>query len=182
MTSENGRNISKLDLSVMHGLVTVNQDKTKDSSGQVSGPMTVTVFGIPVYTGKGTRGSNPQVEAKERARKAEDVLQNQFADISNKTTPVMRDLYLNSRKTNEKILGSFSELFSRAAKKIEDTIQTLRSNSGAPVDIDATKNLVQPAKFDKEDFQPKTSLGSDNTSSSNVTPSKVSDKAQLQTN
>lgn len=55
MTNDNDAKAgtSKLDLSVLQGLVTVSQDKTKLSDGRVSGPLTVTVFGIPVFIGSG---------------------------------------------------------------------------------------------------------------------------------
>lgn len=178
MTSENGRNTSKLDLSVMHGLVTVNQDKEKGANG-VSGPLTVTVFGIPVYTGRASARGGPVVEVREKPRTLEDIIQHPFADISNKTTPIMRELYINSRRANEKILRSFSDLFSRAAKRIEDSIETLSSGSGKPIDGDLAKNLVKSAKFEKEDLQLRGPDGLGNTPTLDVSARKVLDKAQI---
>lgn len=47
---------SRVDLSVLGGLVTVNTNKTRLPNGQATGPVIVTVFGIPVYVGQGTSG------------------------------------------------------------------------------------------------------------------------------
>lgn len=51
LNNNNQPSNSFVDLSVLGGLVTVYSNKTRDPSGQSSGPVTVSIFGIPVYVG-----------------------------------------------------------------------------------------------------------------------------------
>lgn len=176
MTSENGKDQSKLDLSVMHGLVSVNHDKVRDLNGTVSGPLTVSIFGIPVYSGR-ARKATTVAETKAKVRKEEDVLRRPFDDISEKSTPLMQELYINSRKTNERILRSFSELLSKAAKNIEHSIETLSTGSNRPIDNDIAQ-LVKSSKLNKEDLQPRDSPVKSNNLSSNFLPVNLENKAQ----
>lgn len=177
MTSEHGRESSKLDLSVMQGLVSVSRDKSRDKNGTVSGPLTVSVFGIPVYSGR-ARKAVTQVEAsKAKARKEEDVLQHPFADISEKSTPLIRELYINSRKTNERILRSFSDMISNAAKNIENSIQTLSTGLGRPIENDAIKS-VRSSNLNKEDLQPRNSPAKSDNLTPNFPPANSENRAQ----
>lgn len=58
MTNNNSGKSGKLDLSVLSGLVTVITDKERQDDGTSTGPVTVTVFGIPVYSGKSRMNRN----------------------------------------------------------------------------------------------------------------------------
>lgn len=55
---------SFVDLSVLGGLVTVLTNRTKQPNGQESGPVTVSVFGIPVYVGQHSGVQRPPKPAK----------------------------------------------------------------------------------------------------------------------
>lgn len=52
LNNENQPGKSVVDLSVLGGLVTVFTNKTAQPNGRPSGPVTVSVFGIPVYVGQ----------------------------------------------------------------------------------------------------------------------------------
>ena len=70
---EPGSGRNKLDLSVMHGLVTVNHEKIRNpSDGRLEGPIRVTVFGIPVYW-NGRRFSLTQASPEAQPRPLENL-------------------------------------------------------------------------------------------------------------
>lgn len=158
MTNESGRENQKLDLSVMGGLVSVNQDKKKQN-GTVSGPLTVSVFGIPVYAGR-TQKSVPvdPLKALERSMKeSKELLIHPVGNSALEDTgSAAREFYTKIRKTNENILRSFSEMLSRTAKSIENSIPFLSDKSGRPVNNEIEK-FVKPSRFNRDDFLPRNS-------------------------
>ncbi|KAG9508679.1 hypothetical protein GZH46_02819 [Fragariocoptes setiger] len=49
LDKSNVTGVSKLDLTVLGGLVHVFRNRTKDQEGRFTGPITVSIFGLPVY-------------------------------------------------------------------------------------------------------------------------------------
>lgn len=110
-----GKNQSKLDLSVLSGLVTVNKDKQRNpSTGEVSGPVTVTVFGIPVYSGKTAQ----QTRLRSRGEDLKDSVQSRQAAISDGVRSTSDSIQDTVSSTNEKVIGTLSSLVDRIASII----------------------------------------------------------------
>lgn len=110
---------SKLDLSVLHGLVTVNKDRKPDATGQMTGPLKVTVFGIPVYQGK----------AHPNPTQVEDQLAQSRSSLSAQN--VSGQVAASSRQTNEKLVGGLSDLFGRMTSIVRQATQAIGSPSAA---------------------------------------------------
>lgn len=99
---------SRLDLSVLNGLVTVNRDKERKPNGSIGGPLVVTVLGIPVYQGTTNRGTfGNQTFIRSIKRSSED------GNQSNVDISIVDQFSENFKKTNEKTLKSIADTFDR---------------------------------------------------------------------
>lgn len=111
---------SRLDLSVLQGLVTVNKDKARDQNGVMSGPVKVTVFGIPVYTSKGNRVSSRAAAAH---RDLSNSIETARSAANAKADDMATGITEKVQRTNEKMLSSVSDIFDRLTSMMR------RSNS-----------------------------------------------------
>lgn len=150
MTNERDENQSKLDLSVLSGLVTVNRDKARKPNGQQVGPVTVTVFGIPVYSGLGSSGrkirsENNSIISSQRSDK--DVTREEMS----RERPAMMELYDQYLKMQQRATSSISDLFNKFSHTIGQRTQPFENVNGPPAD----QRFHRPSTFTKEDLVPK---------------------------
>lgn len=148
MTNSQGKNTSKLDLSVLSGLVTVNHDKTRRPDGQQVGPVTVTVFGIPVYSGIGSSKPTTRRGRLENGTVRADQLPiNQVR----RDMPLVVEIYEQVQKLNQRAVSGLSDIFTRLSHTLGQRAQPIENVNGAPTD----HSFVRPSTFTKRDFMPK---------------------------
>lgn len=129
------KNQTKLDLSVLSGLVTVNKDRQRDPmTGQVSGPLTVTVFGIPVYTGKASAAAgSPQSRSisQNTAQARDDVIENlvdsRQAVINDGLRSAADQIQNTLTSTNEKVLTTLTSLVDRLTTLMKRPLQDTKA-------------------------------------------------------
>lgn len=145
---------SKLDLTVLSGLVTVNRDREKGK-----GPLTVTVFGIPVYTGTGNSGLRALTDRIEATLGAQ---RKKFSDTFDQVTgsrqlpDATMELYSNVKRTGEKGLTTITDSLDRVSSFLKEQAAPISNRNGRPAskgDIFVTK----PAQFKPEDLKPRMS-------------------------
>uniref|UniRef100_A0A6G1SEB4 Hemicentin-2 n=1 Tax=Aceria tosichella TaxID=561515 RepID=A0A6G1SEB4_9ACAR len=139
---------SKLDLSVLQGLVTVNKDKTRDANGDMTGPVKVTVFGIPVYSGKGTSSyfassSSPTSSSSSGASGAaaaasagnsspqasqENTIETRRGGLASRAEDTASMLTNKVQKVNDKMINSLSDIFERFSTALRRTGSSLASS------------------------------------------------------
>lgn len=141
MTNLNNPDKSKLDLSVLHGLVTVQKDKERDQNGQMNGPMKVTVFGIPVYTSKGNQRSGAPMDSLEEPirqtrKQLDDTITRSRSDLNNRAEELTRKVNDQVQSANQKLANSLADFMNRMS-----TI--LRGNPLAP----PSANTNEPQKM-----------------------------------
>lgn len=129
-----GRNQSKLDLSVLSGLVTVNKDRQRNPiSGEVTGPLTVTVFGIPVYTGRASGPASAELSrnqrntAQARNEEIENLVDSRQAVISDGLRSASDQIQSTLTSTNEKVLSTLTSLVDRLSALMKRPLQDQRS-------------------------------------------------------
>lgn len=136
MNSERDDGKSKLDLSVLHGLVTVSRDKAKQADGTLAGPMTVTVLGIPVYSGSGRRQSSIGDRITDTLQSRRQVTESSLPS-SRTEGAVQQESEITSRvvdiakKTNEKVFRSFNDLLDRLNTAVRNRIDSLTSQGSS---------------------------------------------------
>lgn len=161
---------SQLDLSVLSGLVTVNRDKARGPNGQLTGPLTVTVFGIPVYTGRaiapaiGRVGSN-NYKNNLATNRSEESLPSQanklnisaitqsLGAITAENPISTSQIYSTVRKTNEKVLYSLANMLSRMASLASQQAEPISNINGRAAD--KSDGFVVASKFSRSDLEPK---------------------------
>lgn len=155
MTNEHGDNQSKLDLSVLSGLVTVSRDKARKPNGQQVGPVTVTVFGIPIYSGLGSSASRGHTGRKIRSdndtmpsalRSDHDTREELKSE-----RPIVMELYDQYLKMQQRATSSISDLFSKFSHTIGQRAQPFENVNGGPAD----RRFHKPSTFTKQDLVPK---------------------------
>lgn len=142
---------SKLDLTVLSGMVTVNRDRDK---GKV-GPLTVNVFGMPVYTGTGNgmlRNWVSHIEStlREQSGKFQDVA------ASRQLPDATMQLYSNIKRTGEKGITSITDSLDRVSSFLKEQAAPIANTNGraaSRVDLFVTK----PPQLRPEDLKPRLS-------------------------
>jgi len=122
MTNLNNPNQSRLDLSVLQGLVTVQKDKQRDQDGQMNGPMKVTVFGIPVYTSKGNF-TNSRIDSlaepiRQSRKLLEDSIGQKRSELSSKADELSRRVADQLQLANNKMMGTLSNFLTRVTSML----------------------------------------------------------------
>lgn len=108
-----GKNQSRLDLSVLSGLVTVNKDKQRNPlTGEIGGPLTVTVFGIPVYSGRTIQPTRPRSENLD-----ESILARQAA-MTGRVRSASDSIQDTVVDANERVINTLSSLVDRITSLI----------------------------------------------------------------
>lgn len=170
---------SRVDLSVLGGLVTVNTNKTRLPNGQTTGPVIVTVFGIPVYVGQGTSGRlTPGPKAIKPQSQPEPISQKPIESRSQpkvKVPRVDKDKKLEIGTTMTTVNKAekadlsriqLAEILSRMAQKINEQdaiIQDLKA-SRAKADraerspISSAEPVFATATFDQDSADSKSKL------------------------
>lgn len=121
----------KLNLSVLQGLVTVDKDKTRNEKGEVTGPLRVTVFGIPVYNGRNYLGSGARAAGEPATTRSS--LDN---SIETKQSSAEESLSGQVRAFNEKLASSLSDFLARLSSSVRRASQRTADPepmTGAPV-------------------------------------------------
>jgi len=146
MTNHDDGEKSKLDLSVLSGLVTVNREKARQADGQISGPLTVSVFGIPIYSGSALK-MPPSLFGENRT------LSKSSSESSDRNVLPGNELYSAVRRSNERFLGSLSGMLSQLASLVGQQAVPISNINGKPAD--SKDGYVMPSKFSKSDKEPK---------------------------
>lgn len=120
---------SKLDLSVLNGLVTVNRDRERKENGLSAGPLTVTVFGIPVYTGNVLKqydsSTRDQVQAQSRS------LKSAVADQAAANEQLLSTI----RKNSDRMTQYFGDMLARMSNIVRP--------QGEPIDYSSSEKRRQ---------------------------------------
>jgi hypothetical protein len=132
---------SKLNLSVLQGLVTVNKDKARDQNGQMTGPVKVTVLGIPVYTSKGTPPSQTTSAAPLSRAELENAIETKRASLAASAEEASASLTSKVQEINRRVLGSLSDIFERLST-------TLRRASSAPSPMPTAASSTEQARIE----------------------------------
>lgn len=116
LNNENQPGRSVVDLSVLGGLVTVFSNKTSPANGRPSGPVSVSVFGIPVYVGQHSNSvrvgrvetepipsSKKEVSNKEESPKSQDEMIQQLYALIKKQSEKIQRMEENNAKEREKL-------------------------------------------------------------------------------
>lgn len=120
----------KLDLTVLQGLVTVMKDKARGENGSLTGPVKVTVFGIPVYTSKGSPVDPTLVASTVAAqRNLTNSIAQANSNLAGRTGELVARITENARRTNENLLSSLVDIFERFGVRQTDRAP-LASSSG----------------------------------------------------
>lgn len=99
---------NRVDLSVLKGLVTVNGDKVKQADGSSSGPLSVSVFGIPVYSGN--YRSSPKSQLKSELKSSDNsALENLIASQAAANERALTTI----RKNSERVTQQFNEMLGK---------------------------------------------------------------------
>lgn len=165
MTNSNDANSGKLDLSVLSGLVTVSRDKSRQENGLVGGPVSVHVFGIPVYSGTASRLPHRQVSG-DTTTVTDSEMKSAKPDAKPEVTVsagrqeqvvddfVGKQLISSIKRTNEKVLRQLSDLLGRSARFVSERAEPIANVNGRAAD-NKIDNLVQPSMFSREDLEPR---------------------------
>ena len=153
MTNQNdpdsGR--QKLDLSVMQGLVTVSKDKTRDQDGRLTGPVKVTVFGIPVYSTKGTAASGSGEQVERVLTRGQNEIETKVAStrslLAERAGNIQEQARSNFQKGNEKLVSSLSDIL--------DKLSTVLKQSTS------VRGQQQPQQLQQQQLQQSPSVSSD---------------------
>lgn len=164
MTNQNdpdgGR--SKLDLSVLQGLVTISKDKARNQDGRMDGPFKVTVFGIPVYNSKGTASSGassrPSASARNETiarqeKELEASLGSARAALNARADAISERVRDNLQKSNEKVMKSLSDIMDKLLTILKKSPIPANSPSKYPLPsndnpINTNDNQAPVAKVD----------------------------------
>lgn len=163
----NDKNNSKLDLSVLSGMVTVNREKGRQPNGAVTGPLTVSIFGIPIYSGQAAPPKVPQTSSTTVPRGDFGVSTRYDTDYnidSMLRTGTNRDIdellpeptnpiYENMKRVNKKLLNHLADSLNKLALYVGHKAEPISHMPGNP----ATKadGFVGQSTFLKSDFEPK---------------------------
>lgn len=117
---------SRVDLTVLGGLVTVATNKTQLPDGSSSGPVIVTVFGIPVYVGSGTsRPKPPRVPRPPKNPRPE--ASPLLPEIKDKSARFEKELTNRAEaKLEQKEKSKMAELLAQMSKKLDEQSETIR--------------------------------------------------------
>lgn len=129
---------SKLDLSVLRGLVKVTRDRP--ANGFFGGPLTVSVLGIPIYTRQGASsegktsaeplvsitGSNSAHEIYHNAKRINENLKNSIVGYLNRTATFIRQQSQSTATEAGDLVGQASS----ATANVQPSVSTATSNSG----------------------------------------------------
>lgn len=151
---ESGR--SRLDLNVMGGLVTVNRDRERKPDGASSGPLTVTVFGIPVYTGNvlKLRDNYTQDLVQAQSRSLGSTLNNALTD----QVATSEQLLSTIRRNSERMTQHLGDMLSRMASLVRPQAESIdysanekqvqRPQASAPVGDNQQKDALRVTRSD----------------------------------
>lgn len=147
---------SKLDLTVLSGLVSVNRQDRENGS---KGPVTVTVFGIPVYTGTGNGGmrdfsSRLQSTLNEQRKRFDDSIESVTG--SRQLPDATMQLYSQVKRTGEKGLSTITDSLDKVSSFLKDQAAPISNANGRP----ATKSdsfVAKTVNFKPEDLKPRVS-------------------------
>lgn len=153
MNNSHEEDSSKLNLSVLSGLVTVSRDKARKPNGQQVGPVKVTVFGIPIYTGHAS--SEPKSERSARLSRSSNSSQTADSEIPaeqlKKHTFLLGHLYELAQKVHHRVSLSLSDTFNKFTHTIGQKAMSVENVNGAPTD----STFVKKSVFTPEDLAPK---------------------------
>lgn len=145
----------KLDLTVLSGLVSVNGDRENGK-----GPLTVTVFGIPVYTGKGLAGgaggprelfSRISATLSDQRRKFDDQVEKvtgsrQLADST-------MDMYSNVKRTGERGISALTDSLDKMSSFLKEQAIPIRNTNGRAATRD-DMFVTRPPQLRPQDLKP----------------------------
>lgn len=144
--AESGR--AKLDLSVLQGLVTVNKDRARDQSGQLTGPMKVTVFGIPVYQSK--LRQQPGESAESSLSQLRSASQDHVQGVSNQVL-----------RTNGELKSGLSDLLGRLSSMVRQASQAIVAQPSGDYqqpERELRQQQLHPLPYEQQKRQPSPEL------------------------